>query len=302
MSSFDLHAWTAEQLQRVEQALEKWVPLDAPADLGQAMRYAVLDGGKRLRPLLVLASLQACTPQRNVAWMHEAGLRAACAIELIHAYSLVHDDMPCMDNDVLRRGKPTVHVKYGEAGALLAGDALQTLAFELLTPPDSEIPFQVQAGLCSLLARGAGHAGMAGGQAIDLASVGTQLTLEQLRRMHRCKTGALLETSVVMGAVAAQASAQTTQALLSYGQALGVAFQVVDDILDVTADTAVLGKTAGKDADNHKPTYVSLLGLQAAQQEATRLAAQAQQALAHSGLTDTRVLQSLANWVSERKH
>jgi farnesyl diphosphate synthase len=234
--------------------------------------------------------------------MHEAGLRAACAIELIHAYSLVHDDMPCMDNDVLRRGKPTVHVKYGEAGALLAGDALQTLAFELLTPPDSEIPFQVQAGLCSLLARGAGHAGMAGGQAIDLASVGTQLTLEQLRRMHRCKTGALLETSVVMGAVAAQASAQTTQALLSYGQALGVAFQVVDDILDVTADTAVLGKTAGKDADNHKPTYVSLLGLQAAQQEATRLAAQAQQALAHSGLTDTQVLQSLANWVLERKH
>jgi farnesyl diphosphate synthase len=302
MSSFDLHAWTAEQLQLVEQALEKWVPLDAPADLGQAMRYAVLDGGKRLRPLLVLASLQACAPQHNVAWMHEAGLRAACAIELIHAYSLVHDDMPCMDNDVLRRGKPTVHVKYGEAGALLAGDALQTLAFELLTPPDSEIPFQVQAGLCSLLARGAGHAGMAGGQAIDLASVGTQLTLEQLRRMHRCKTGALLETSVVMGAVAAQASAQTTQALLSYGQALGVAFQVVDDILDVTADTAVLGKTAGKDADNHKPTYVSLLGLQAAQQEATRLAAQAQQALAHSGLTDTQVLQSLANWVLERKH
>jgi len=302
MSSFDLHAWTAEQLQLVEQSLEKWVPLDAPADLGQAMRYSVLDGGKRLRPLLVLASLQACAPQRNVAWMHEAGLRAACAIELIHAYSLVHDDMPCMDNDVLRRGKPTVHVKYGEAGALLAGDALQTLAFELLTPPESEIPFQVQAGLCSLLARGAGHAGMAGGQAIDLASVGTQLTLEQLRRMHRCKTGALLETSVVMGAVAAQASAQTTQALLSYGQALGVAFQVVDDILDVTADTAVLGKTAGKDADNHKPTYVSLLGLQAAQQEATRLAAQAQQALAHSGLTDTQVLQSLANWVLERKH
>ena len=302
MSSFDLHAWTAEQLQLVEQALEKWVPLDAPADLGLAMRYAVLDGGKRLRPLLVLASLQACTPQRSIAWMHEAGLRAACAIELIHAYSLVHDDMPCMDNDVLRRGKPTVHVKYGEAGALLAGDALQTLAFELLTPPDSEIPFQVQAGLCSSLARGAGHAGMAGGQAIDLASVGTQLTLEQLRRMHRCKTGALLETSVVMGAVAAQASAQTTQALLSYGQALGVAFQVVDDILDVTADTAVLGKTAGKDADNHKPTYVSLLGLHAAQLEATRLVAQAQQALSQSGLTDTQVLQSLANWVLEREH
>ena len=301
MSGFDLHAWTAEQLQLVEQALEQWVPNDAPADLGPAMRYAVLDGGKRLRPLLVLASLQACT-QTPAAWMNEAGMRAACAIELIHAYSLVHDDMPCMDNDVLRRGKPTVHVKYGEAGALLAGDALQTLAFELLTPADSDIPAQVQAGLCSLLARGAGHAGMAGGQAIDLASVGDQLTLEQLQRMHRCKTGALLETSVVMGAVAAQANADTTQALLSYGQALGVAFQVVDDILDVTADTAVLGKTAGKDADNDKPTYVSLLGLQGAQQEAARLAVQAQQALAHSGLTDTRVLQSLANWVLQRKH
>ena len=301
MSGFDLHAWTAEQLQLVEQALEQWVPNDAPADLGSAMRYAVLDGGKRLRPLLVLASLQACT-QRPAAWMNEAGMRAACAIELIHAYSLVHDDMPCMDNDVLRRGKPTVHVKYGEAGALLAGDALQTLAFELLTPSDSDIPAQVQAGLCGLLARGAGHAGMAGGQAIDLASVGDQLTLEQLQRMHRCKTGALLETSVVMGAVAAQANADTTQALLSYGQALGVAFQVVDDILDVTADTAVLGKTAGKDADNDKPTYVSLLGLQGAQQEAARLAVQAQQALAHSGLTDTRVLQSLANWVLQRKH
>jgi farnesyl diphosphate synthase len=195
-----------------------------------------------------------------------------------------------------------VHVKFGEAGALLAGDALQTLAFELLTPSNSEIPSQAQARLCGLLARGAGHAGMAGGQAIDLASVGVQLNIDQLRTMHRCKTGALLETSVVMGAVAAQANAQATQALLSYGQALGVAFQVVDDILDVTADTSVLGKTAGKDADNDKPTYVSLLGLQGAQQEAARLAVQAQQALAHSGLTDTQVLQSLANWVLHRKH
>ena len=302
MSGFDMPAWTTEQLVRVEQALEHWVPPDAPADLGQAMRHAVLDGGKRLRPLLVLASVRACAPPQPAAWMNEAGLRAACAIELIHAYSLVHDDMPCMDNDVLRRGKPTVHVAYGEAGALLAGDALQTLAFELLTPTHTDIPAMVQAGLCGLLARGAGHAGMAGGQAIDLASVGEQLTLEQLRQMHRCKTGALLETSVMMGAVAAQASAQASQALLSYGQALGVAFQVVDDILDVTADTAVLGKTAGKDADNHKPTYVSLLGLQAAQQEAARLAEQAQQALAHSGLGDTQALQSLADWVLQRKH
>jgi len=302
MSSFDMTAWSSKQLLLVEQALMQWVPEAAPAGLGVAMRYAVLDGGKRLRPLLVLASFEACVGKTPTAPMSKAAMRAACAIELIHAYSLVHDDMPCMDNDVLRRGKPTVHVKFGEAGALLAGDALQTLAFELLTPSNSEIPSQVQARLCGLLARGAGHAGMAGGQAIDLASVGVQLNIDQLRTMHRCKTGALLETSVVMGAVAAQAEPQAMQALLSYGQALGVAFQVVDDILDVTADTSVLGKTAGKDADNDKPTYVSLLGLQGAQQEAARLAMQAQQALAHSGLTDTQVLQSLANWVLHRKH
>jgi len=302
MSGFDMNHWSRHQLLAVEQALTAWVPADAPAGLGEAMRYAVLDGGKRLRPLLVLASLEACGAHTLSAWMLDAGMRAACAIELIHAYSLVHDDMPCMDNDVLRRGKPTVHVKYGEAGALLAGDALQTLAFELLTPEHSDIPAQVQARLCSLLARGAGHAGMAGGQAIDLASVGEQLSLQQLRLMHRCKTGALLETSVQMGAVAAQADATAMQALLSYGQALGVAFQVVDDILDVTADTAVLGKTAGKDADNNKPTYVSLLGLHGAKKEATNLAQQAQQSLADSGVVQTQALQALADWVLQREH
>jgi farnesyl diphosphate synthase len=302
MSSFDMALWSQQQLAAVEQSLSDWVPQQAPAELGQAMRYAVLDGGKRLRPLLVLASLQACTGGQAASWMAEAGMRAACAIELIHAYSLVHDDMPCMDNDVLRRGKPTVHVQFGQAAALLAGDALQTLAFELLTPENSDVPAQVQARLCGLLARGAGHAGMAGGQAIDLASVGSQLSLAQLQRMHRCKTGALLETSVHMGAVAAQAQQQALSALLAYGQALGVAFQVVDDILDVTADTAVLGKTAGKDADNNKPTYVSLLGLDEARQQAKALAAQASQALADSGLDDTRALQALADWVLQREH
>jgi len=302
MTAFDMQVWTREQLQAVELALDEWVPADAPAALGEAMRYAVLDGGKRLRPLLVLASARACGGDRPLPWMHDAAMRAACSIELIHAYSLVHDDMPCMDNDVLRRGKPTVHVTYGEAGALLAGDALQTLAFELLTPENSEMPAQVQARLCGLLARGAGHAGMAGGQAIDLASVGEQLSLAQMRRMHRCKTGALLETSVLMGAVAAQADTMASQALLSYGQALGVAFQIVDDMLDVTSDTAVLGKTAGKDADNNKPTYVSLLGLDGAQKEAALLAGQAQQALKDSGLADTQALQALAAWVLQRQH
>ncbi|NBO40093.1 MAG: polyprenyl synthetase family protein [Betaproteobacteria bacterium] len=302
MNSFDIQAWSSRQLMSVEQSLMQWVPADAPAGLGEAMRYAVLDGGKRLRPLLVLASMQACAGDQLTAPMSEAGMRAACAVELIHAYSLVHDDMPCMDNDVLRRGKPTVHVKYGQAGALLAGDALQSLAFELLTPQDSAIPAQVQARLCGLLAHGAGHAGMAGGQAIDLASVGIQLSIAQLRQMHRCKTGALLETSVLMGAQAAQASMQATNALLSYGQALGIAFQVVDDILDVTADTSTLGKTAGKDAENNKPTYVSFLGLDGARKEAAALAAQAQQALADSALLQTQALQGLADWVLQRQH
>ena len=190
MSAPDFPAWSALALARVEQALTDWVPAAAPARLGDAMRYAVLDGGKRLRPLLVLASAEA------VQGNGSAALRAACAVELIHAYSLVHDDMPCMDNDVLRRGKPTVHVQYGEAQALLAGDALQALAFELLTPEGDAVPPAMQAAQCGLLARAAGAAGMAGGQAIDLASVGRVLTEAELRAMHRLKTGALLQAAV----------------------------------------------------------------------------------------------------------
>ena len=301
MSTFDMHAWSQAHLRSIEQALQGWVPPQAPAQLGEAMRYAVLDGGKRLRPLLVLASMEACSPEPT-AWTLDAAMRAACAIELIHAYSLVHDDMPCMDNDVLRRGKPTVHVQFGQAQALLAGDALQTLAFELLTPEHSNIPAAVQARLCGLLARAAGHAGMAGGQAIDLSSVGQRLSADALRQMHRCKTGALLEVSVVMGAVAAQAPDATVQHVLHYGQALGVAFQVVDDILDVTADAAALGKTVGKDAANDKPTYVSLLGLDGARAEASRLADQAQQALGQSGLKNTAALEAVADWVLQRQN
>ena len=301
MSAFDMSAWSQAHLRSIEQALHNWVPTQAPAGLGEAMRYAVLDGGKRLRPLLVLASMEACSPN-PVAWTLDAAMRAACAIELIHAYSLVHDDMPCMDNDVLRRGKPTVHVQFGQAQALLAGDALQTLAFELLTPEHTDMPAAVQARLCGLLARASGHAGMAGGQAIDLASVGKRLTADELRQMHRCKTGALLEVSVVMGAVAAQAADATVQHLLHYGQALGVAFQVVDDILDVTADAAALGKTAGKDAANDKPTYVSLLGLDGARVEAAQLADKAQQALRESGLINTAALEAVADWVLQRQN
>jgi farnesyl diphosphate synthase len=273
----------------------------APAALVAAMRYAVLDGGKRLRPLLVMAAFEASSeahaPDEPMA---EAALRAACAVELIHAYSLVHDDMPCMDNDVLRRGKPTVHVQFGEASALLAGDALQALAFELLTPEGTVLTEACQARLCRQLARAAGSAGMAGGQAIDLASVGRVLSEDQLREMHRLKTGALLQASVMMGATCGQPSAVALAALEVYGSAVGLAFQVVDDILDVTADSATLGKTAGKDADQDKPTYVSILGLARSQAYAQDLLAQALGALQSSGLPQTQALAGLAKMVVNR--
>ena len=307
--AFDLAGWSQHHLDQVEQALGQWVGKDAPARLGEAMRYAVLDGGKRLRPLLVLAAFEAVhNGARDAgdaalrAGMDEAALRAACAVELIHAYSLVHDDMPCMDNDVLRRGKPTVHVQFGEAQALLAGDALQAFAFELLTPEDERILPAVQATLCRQLARAAGSAGMAGGQAIDLASVGLALTQDQLRNMHRLKTGALLQASVMMGVACGVSTAAAQKALADYGAALGLAFQVVDDILDVVADSATLGKTAGKDAASDKPTYVSLLGLAPAQAHAQELLAQAHDALAASGLADTRALAALADMVVNRSY
>jgi farnesyl diphosphate synthase len=308
--AFDFATWTAQHLQAVEAALSQWVPAQAPAGLGDAMRYAVLDGGKRLRPLLVMAAREATAGGVMVSSgervdavqreRDEAALRAACAVELIHAYSLVHDDMPCMDNDILRRGKPTVHVKFGQASALLAGDALQALAFELLTPLDGSVPAATQARLCALLARSAGEAGMAGGQAIDLASVGLQLSEDQLREMHRLKTGALLQASVVMGAACGSTTALQLASLNTYGAAIGLAFQVVDDILDVTADSATLGKTAGKDADNDKPTYVSLMGLERARAYANTLYQQAIDALQASGLPDTRALHALADMVVQR--
>ena len=291
-AAFD--AWVRFELARVEQALSLWVPGDAPAGLGEAMRYGVLDGGKRLRPLLVRAACEA------VDGHADAALRAAVAVELIHAYSLVHDDMPCMDNDVLRRGKPTVHVQYGEAGAMLAGDAMQALAFEVLTPLEG-VPPALQARLCSLLARAAGHAGMAGGQAIDLASTGKALDEAGLRDMHRRKTGALLQASVLMGAVCGDCSPSAWTALSEFGAALGLAFQVVDDILDVTQASAKLGKTAGKDLHANKPTYVTVLGLDEARRQAQALHAQALDALSRSALPAASHLRMLADTVVDRE-
>jgi len=306
MDTFDFASWSQACLLRVEQALSDGVGVGAPAGLGEAMRYAVLDGGKRLRPLLVLAARQAVAAGDGKAsasaGFDEAALRAACAVELIHAYSLVHDDMPCMDNDVLRRGKPTVHVQFGQAQALLAGDALQALAFELLAPEGAAVPEPVQARLCRLLARAAGAQGMAGGQAIDLAHVGCGMTEDALRHMHRLKTGALLQASVLMGAHCGNAAPTALQALADYGAALGLAFQVVDDILDVTQDSATLGKTAGKDAEQGKPTYVSLLGLERAQAYARELLVQALAALDAAALPDTRALAALAQMVVNRSH
>ena len=285
--------WVKQSLEEVEHALEAWVPEAAPAGLGEAMRYAVLGAGKRLRPLLVLAAADAAGGQR------EAAMRAACAVELIHAYSLAHDDMPCMDNDVLRRGKPTLHVQYGEAQAMLAGDAMQALAFDVLTPDEGVAP-ALQAKLCRLLARASGYDGMAGGQAIDLASIGKPLDEAKLRDMHRRKTGVLLQASVLMGAACGELSPSAWASLSRYGAAIGLAFQVVDDILDVTQDSDVLGKTAGKDQDNNKPTYVSVLGLEPARAYALRLRDEAHQALAGSGLADTAWLSLLADKVVER--
>jgi farnesyl diphosphate synthase len=294
MKQADFEAWARVEAIDVERALERWVPADAPAGLGEAMRYGVLDGGKRLRPLLVLAAAQAVDGQR------EAALRAAVAVELIHAYSLVHDDMPCMDNDVLRRGKPTVHVKFGQAQAMLAGDAMQALAFEVLTPQGGVVAPALQARLCGLLARAAGHAGMAGGQAIDLASIGQELDEAQLRDMHRRKTGALLQASVLMGAATGDIGDTAWQALSDYGAAIGLAFQVVDDILDATQGSEVLGKTAGKDSDFNKPTYVTALGLAAAHRHAAELRDEAHAALARSGLTHAAWLSLLADKIVER--
>jgi len=303
-------AWANDVRAQLESALDKWVPAHAPAGLGDAMRYGVLDGGKRLRALLVFAAAQACGNLDDAA-THDAALRAAVAVELIHAYSLVHDDLPCMDNDTMRRGKPTVHVQFGEAQAMLAGDAMQALAFEMLTPdltwsqPSEQA--LMQARMCRILSRASGEAGMAGGQAIDLASVGHPINAATLQDMHHRKTGALLNASVLMGAASVGISDDSPvwQALNVYGQSLGLAFQIVDDILDVTVSSDTLGKTAGKDAAANKPTYVSLLGLEQAQMQANALHATAMHSLSQVSWPTPEIplsLQWLADYVVQRAH
>lgn len=294
--SINFQTWMKARQADCELALDRYLPAASltPARLHQAMRYASLDGGKRVRPLLVYAAGALFNAPTNLLD------RAAVAVELIHAYSLVHDDMPCMDNDVLRRGKPTVHVQYDEATALLVGDALQAQAFQILAEADGAAENKL--AMLSLLARAAGSEGMCGGQAIDLASVGLALQRDQLEQMHRLKTGAILRASVLLGALAGkQLDLHEQQALDQYSAAIGLAFQVVDDVLDAVADSATLGKTAGKDAAQNKPTYVSLMGLTAARQLAQDLQSQAHSALqCFEGNSARQYLLDLADLVVQR--
>ena len=292
--------WMGAVQARTEAALGRFLPAPdhAPATLHQAMRYAALGGGKRVRPLLAFAAGEITAAPAELLDS------AACAVELIHAYSLVHDDLPAMDNDVLRRGRPTCHVEYGEATAMLAGDALQTLAFDLLARPLALEPAR-QVELLALLAQASGSRGMAGGQAIDLEAVGRAhdqaLTQPELELMHALKTGALIRAAVLMGALCGEALAPEARERLDiYAKRAGLLFQVVDDILDCTASTATLGKTAGKDAAADKPTYVSLLGLSGAQDYAEDLRRQAVTALDIFGTRATRLI-ALTDFITHRK-
>lgn len=293
----ELKVWQQKAQAQTELLLERFLPSEnqVPHTLHEAMRYVTLGGGKRLRPLLVLAASELGDADQN------AVEQAMAAIEMVHVYSLVHDDMPAMDNDSLRHGKPTCHVKYDEATALLVGDALQTQAFDVLSRPTG-LPAEHQIAMLSTLAKASGSLGMAGGQAIDLANVGKAMNQAQLEQMHSLKTGALIRAAVVLGALACpDLDSDDVRTLDSYAAKLGLAFQVIDDVLDCEADTATLGKTAGKDSDNDKPTYVKLMGLQTARAYAETLTAEAAALLEPFGAKALR-LNQLARFVTARKN
>lgn len=286
--------WAQQQQVRIETVLARTLPAAdvAPQTLHSAMRYSALGGGKRVRALLCYAAAELCNTELKIA---DA---AASAVELIHAYSLVHDDMPCMDDDDLRRGKPSCHKQYDDATALLVGDALQSLAFEVLAAPQLCANAHQQVQLLHMLAIASGSTGMAGGQAIDLGAVGKPLTQTQLESMHQLKTGALIQASVLLGAI--NGSTAQIKAVSEYARNIGLAFQVVDDILDVEADTSTLGKTAGKDAMSQKPTYVTLLGLVEAKAYATQLYENAILSLVTFG-EEARRLRELASFITQRQ-
>lgn len=287
----------AQYQDRVDTALHRWLPAAElnPAQLHQAMRYATLTGGKRVRPVLVYAAgsaLGADLPCLD---------GAACAVELIHAYSLVHDDLPAMDDDELRRGKPTCHIAFGEATAILAGDALQALAFYILAhDPDSGVSAEARLKMIETLAIAAGSRGMVGGQAIDLAAVGQDLNIVQLENMHIHKTGALIRASAMLGSLCAKnVTAVETRQLDHYAKCIGLAFQIRDDILDVEGDTSTLGKTQGADKALNKPTYAELLGLEGAKTCAKELYEEAMESIA-SFDDRARALRLLAAYIVER--
>ena len=295
--TIDFAVWIATTQTRMETALQRFLPAPeiVPERLHRAMRYAMLGGGKRVRPLLAFGAgeLAEADPARVEI--------AAAAVEMIHAYSLAHDDLPCMDNDVLRRGKPACHVEFDEATALLAGDALQPLAFQILAEHVVADSPGAQVEMLKILAQASGSRGMAGGQAIDLASVGTPLSLPELELMHIRKTGALIRAAVVLGARCGRGlGASEFESLEHYAKTVGLAFQVVDDVLDCDASTATLGKTAGKDAAQEKPTYVSILGLADARALAEDLRAEAHAALSTFGAKAVR-LHDLADFIVLRK-
>ena len=268
-AAFQFQGWLASHSERTERALDRLLDSDqtTPHRLHEAMRYAAQGGGKRIRPLLVYAAGQ-LGDKVDTAGADSLDA-AAVAIECIHAYSLVHDDLPCMDDDDLRRGRPTVHKAFDEATALLVGDALQTRAFEVLANANTDASVCLK--MIAVLAAASGSRGMAGGQAIDLESVGKKLDLPGLKQMHAMKTGALLSCAVELGGIAANLNTMQMAYLDKYSKSLGLAFQIVDDVLDATADSQTLGKTAGKDAAANKPTYVTLMGLDYAQKQAKEL-------------------------------
>ncbi|MFP3518523.1 (2E,6E)-farnesyl diphosphate synthase [Pseudomonas sp. SIMBA_077] len=294
-----IDAYQTSSQARVNAALERLFVAPSPelARLYEAMRYSVMNGGKRVRPLLAYAACQAL----GAAPEHANG--AACAVELIHAYSLVHDDLPAMDDDDLRRGQPTTHKAFDEACAILAGDGLQSLAFSaLLDPTLSPLDAEIRLRMVSGLALAAGPAGMVGGQAIDLGSVGLKLDQTALEYMHRHKTGALIEASVQLGALASgRATDKDLHALNTYARAIGLAFQVQDDILDVESDTATLGKRQGADIARDKPTYPALMGLKQAKSYALELRDQALTALRPFDAA-AEPLRALARYIVDRRH
>lgn len=295
--TIDFPAWLAATQAQAETAVERYLPTTSTGQdtLHEAMSYVSVGGGKRFRPLLVAAAA------RLGAAEAEALSQAMAAIEYVHVYSLVHDDMPEMDNDSLRRGKPTCHVQYDQATALLVGDALQTLAFDVLSRPVN-LPAAQQLQRVQVLARASGSEGMAGGQGIDLANVGKDLSLAQLQHMHGLKTGALIRAAVALGGLScSDVSASLLADLDVYADKLGLAFQVIDDVLDCEQDTATLGKTAGKDEEANKPTYVKLLGLEGARTQAISLAEEAKAAVATYGDAAAALL-GLADYVIKRNH